>query len=126
MQKDSCGLSQSVEMRVPKAKNETPAIPSPPLYSSGRVPQFSDNGKEPLRHSISDALDQLGFLTLNIDLLIACTYFIMCYLTLGQMLKQPCLKSSGIHLLVLYHNCWTYDGNIGPKLEKPSFVTLGA
>ena len=43
----------------------------------------------------------------------------------GWMLKQPSLKSSGLHLSVLECNCQTYDNSIGPKLKQPSFVNWG-
>ena len=42
------------------------------------------------------------------------------------MLKGPALKSSNLHILVLYYNCRTYDDNIGPKFKKPNFAILGA
>ena len=42
------------------------------------------------------------------------------------MLKGPSLKSSGLHISVIYCTFWPYDDNIEPKLKKPSFVMLGA
>ena len=43
-----------------------------------------------------------------------------------QMLKLPGLNSSGLHILVLWCNCLTYDDNISPKFKKPSFAILGS
>ena len=41
-----------------------------------------------------------------------------------QMLKQPGLISSVLHLSV-FCNCHTYYDNIGPKLKKLRFAILG-
>ena len=44
----------------------------------------------------------------------------------GQMLKAPPIISSDLHFSVLFCYCQTYVDNIGQKLQKPRFVTLGA
>ena len=44
---------------------------------------------------------------------------------LRRMLKAPPLKSSDLNLSVQKCHCRTYDDNIGPKLNKPSFAILG-
>ena len=41
---------------------------------------------------------------------------------IGQMLKAPPLKSSGLHISVLKCNCWIYHANIGLRLIYPSFA----
>ena len=43
--------------------------------------------------------------------------------TTWQILKQPGLISSDLHLSIKC-NCQTYDDNIGPKLKKPSYVVF--
>ena len=44
----------------------------------------------------------------------------------GRILKQPPLKSSGLHTVVLKCNCRIYDDNISLILKYPSFPLLGA
>ena len=41
------------------------------------------------------------------------------------MLKQPGLKSWSLHQSVLLCNCWTYEGNIGPKFKKAELCNFG-
>ena len=42
------------------------------------------------------------------------------------MLKAPPIISLDLHFSALFCYCQTYVDNIGQKLQKPRFVTLGA